>query len=48
MPEIGRLSVWLALAAAVYGIGASVFGARRARPAATESARRAVWAVAGC
>lgn len=47
MPEIGRLSIWLALAAAVYGIVASVVGARRSRPAAMESARRAVWAIAG-
>ncbi|HEX2015150.1 MAG TPA: cytochrome c biogenesis protein CcsA, partial [Solirubrobacteraceae bacterium] len=47
MALLGRACLLLALAVAVYGIGASLYGARRGRRAWTESGRRAVFAVAG-
>ena len=47
MPTLGRACLILALAVAVYGIGASIYGAVRRRPEWVASGRRAVYAVAG-
>ena len=47
MPTLGRACLILALAVAVYGIGASIYGAARRRPQWVASGRRAVYAVAG-
>ncbi len=45
MPVLGRLALALALALAVYSIGANVFGARRGRSELIISARHALWAM---
>src|ERR1700730_9650480 len=47
MAALGRACLLLALAVSVYGIGAALYGVRRARPDFCESARRAVYALAG-
>jgi cytochrome c-type biogenesis protein CcmF len=47
MAPLGRACLLLALAVCVYGIGAALYGARRRRPEFCESARRAVYALAG-
>ena len=44
---LGRFSIWLALAIAVYGAFASLLGARRRRPALIESGQGAVVSVFG-
>jgi cytochrome c-type biogenesis protein CcmF len=44
---IGRALLILGLLVAVYGIGASLYGAIKGRPAWAESGRRAVYALAG-
>jgi len=45
MPELGRLSLLIALLLAVYSIGANVYGAKRQRPDVLVSARHALWAM---
>src|SRR5208282_6551306 len=45
MPVLGRLTLALALALAVYSIGANVIGARRGRLDLIISARHALWAM---
>jgi len=45
MPVLGRLTLALALAVAVYSIGANVIGARRGRLDLIISARHALWAM---
>ncbi len=47
MAQLGSACLLLALAVCVYGIGASLYGVRRARPEWSESGRRAVYALAG-
>jgi cytochrome c-type biogenesis protein CcmF len=47
MAILGRACLILALAVAVYGIGAAIYGARRRRREWSDSARRAVYAIAG-
>jgi cytochrome c-type biogenesis protein CcmF len=47
MAALGRASLLLALAVCVYGVGASLYGVRRGRSEFCESARRAVYALAG-
>jgi cytochrome c-type biogenesis protein CcmF len=47
MAVVGRASLLLALAMCVYGIGASLYGVRAARPEYAERGRRAVYALAG-
>src|SRR5689334_15051036 len=47
MAALGRACLLLALAVSVYGIGAALYGARRGRQDFCESARRAVYALAG-
>jgi cytochrome c-type biogenesis protein CcmF len=47
MAPLGRACLLLALAVCVYGIGASLYGARRGRAEFAESGRRAVYALAG-
>jgi cytochrome c-type biogenesis protein CcmF len=46
MATVGRACLILALAVAVYGIAASLYGARRGRPEFVASGRRSVYAVA--
>ena len=46
MALVGRIALALALAVALYGIGASVYGARRGRRDWVDSGRRAVYALA--
>jgi cytochrome c-type biogenesis protein CcmF len=46
MALVGRIALALALAVALYGVGASVHGARRARRDWVDSGRRAVYALA--
>ncbi|HEV2981063.1 MAG TPA: cytochrome c-type biogenesis CcmF C-terminal domain-containing protein [Solirubrobacteraceae bacterium] len=47
MAALGRACLLLALAVSLYGIGAALYGVRRARPDFCDSARRAVYALAG-
>src|SRR5438552_1909836 len=47
MAALGHTCLLLALAVCAYGIGASLYGARRARPELCESGRRSVYALAG-
>ena len=47
MAPLGSTCLLLALAVCVYGIGASLYGVRRARPEWSDSGRRAVYALAG-
>src|SRR6266852_7440624 len=47
MAALGSTCLLLALAVCVYGIGASVYGARSGRVEFSESGRRAVYALAG-
>jgi cytochrome c-type biogenesis protein CcmF len=47
MAALGSACLLLALAVCVYGIGASLYGVRRARPEWSDSGRRAVYALAG-
>jgi cytochrome c-type biogenesis protein CcmF len=47
MAVLGRACLLLALAVCVYGIGASLYGARAARPEYSDRGRRAVYALAG-
>ena len=47
MLEAGRACLILALAICVYGIGASLYGARAGRRDFVASGRRAVYALAG-
>jgi cytochrome c-type biogenesis protein CcmF len=47
MAELGRAALVLALAVCVYGIGASLYGAKTARGEFSESGRRSVYALAG-
>ena len=47
MALLGRALLILGLLVALYGIGASLYGAIKGRPAWTESGRRAVYALAG-
>jgi cytochrome c-type biogenesis protein CcmF len=47
MAVVGRALLILALAVAVYGIGASLYGARRGRREWVDSGRRSVYALAG-
>ncbi|HWY17805.1 MAG TPA: cytochrome c-type biogenesis CcmF C-terminal domain-containing protein [Solirubrobacteraceae bacterium] len=47
MASLGSACLLLALAVCVYGIGASLYGVRRARPEWSDSGRRAVYALAG-
>ena len=46
MAVVGRALLILALLAALYGIGASLFGARTGRREWVDSGRRAVYALA--
>jgi cytochrome c-type biogenesis protein CcmF len=46
MAVVGRIALALALVVALYGVGASVYGARRARRDWVDSGRRAVYALA--
>src|SRR4051794_35821858 len=46
MPTVGRACLILALATCVYGIAASLYGARAHRPDWAESGRRCVYALA--
>jgi cytochrome c-type biogenesis protein CcmF len=46
MPTLGRALILLALAVALYGIGAALIGARRNRRDLVDSARRAMYALA--
>jgi cytochrome c-type biogenesis protein CcmF len=45
--NLGRVCLTVALMIAVYGVGASLFGARGGRPRWVDSGRRAVYALAG-
>jgi cytochrome c-type biogenesis protein CcmF len=45
MPQLGRLSLLIALLLAVYSIGANLFGANRNRAEFLASARHALWAM---
>src|SRR5687767_12236211 len=47
MPVVGRALIFIALAAALFGIAAALIGARRGRRDLVESGRRSVYAVAG-
>jgi cytochrome c-type biogenesis protein CcmF len=47
MADLGRLSLWLALAVCAYGIGASLYGVRTGRVEFSDSGRRSVYALAG-
>jgi cytochrome c-type biogenesis protein CcmF len=47
MAPLGSVCLLLALGVCVYGIGASLYGVRRARPEWSDSGRRAVYALAG-
>ncbi|HEY8303502.1 MAG TPA: cytochrome c-type biogenesis CcmF C-terminal domain-containing protein [Solirubrobacteraceae bacterium] len=47
MAQLGGACLVLALAVCVYGIGASLYGVRTARPRWSESGRRSVYALAG-
>src|ERR1700691_3135603 len=47
MAPLGSSCLLLALAVCLYGIGASLYGVRRARPEWSDSGRRAVYALAG-
>src|ERR1700730_9377988 len=47
MAGLGRVCLLLALAVCVYGIGASLYGVRSARPEFSASGRRCVYALAG-
>ena len=47
MAVVGRACLILAFAAALYGVGAALYGARTGNRAFAESARRAVYALAG-
>jgi cytochrome c-type biogenesis protein CcmF len=47
MAVLGRALILIALAVALYGIGAALLGAARGRRDLVESARRAVYALAG-
>jgi cytochrome c-type biogenesis protein CcmF len=47
MADLGRGLLFLALAVAVYGVGASIYGARTGQREWTTSGRRAVYALAG-
>ena len=47
MAALGHTCLLLALAVCAYGIGASLYGARRGRPQLCESGRRSVYALAG-
>src|SRR5579864_8568251 len=47
MAALGRICLLLALAVCAYGIGASLYGARRSRAEFSISGRRAVYALAG-
>ena len=47
MPTLGRACLIIALGLAVYGIAASIYGARRGRSDWSDSGRRAVFAFAG-
>ncbi|HEY2536663.1 MAG TPA: cytochrome c-type biogenesis CcmF C-terminal domain-containing protein [Solirubrobacteraceae bacterium] len=47
MASLGSACLLLALAVCAYGIGASLYGVRRARPEFADSGRRAVYALAG-
>ena len=46
MATLGRVCLLLALAVCAYGIGASVYGVRRGRPALSDSGRRSMYALA--
>ncbi|MDQ3769375.1 MAG: heme lyase CcmF/NrfE family subunit, partial [Actinomycetota bacterium] len=46
MAEVGRAALILALGVAVYGIGASLYGARTGRAEIVASGRRAAYALA--
>jgi cytochrome c-type biogenesis protein CcmF len=47
MPGLGRACLILALGISLYGIGASLYGARARRPEWVDSGRRAVYTLAG-
>jgi cytochrome c-type biogenesis protein CcmF len=47
MAGLGRVCLIVALAVCAYGIGASLYGVRRARPEFSVSGRRSVYALAG-
>ena len=47
MAALGKICLLLALVVCVYGIGASLYGARRSRAEFSISGRRAVYALAG-
>src|SRR3712207_7512899 len=47
MAVLGRALILLALAVAIYGVVVALLGARRGRQDLVDSARRAVYAVAG-
>jgi cytochrome c-type biogenesis protein CcmF len=47
MAAVGRVLLILALATCVYGLGASLYGARAGGPAWVDSGRRAMYSVAG-
>ena len=47
MADLGRGLTFLALAVALYGIGAALYGARTGRREWVDSARRSVYALAG-
>ena len=47
MPLVGRACLFIALAVEIYGIGASLYGARTGRREWVVSGRRAVYALAG-
>src|SRR2546430_924040 len=47
MAPLGRVCLLLALAVCAYGIGAAVYGVRRGRPEFSDSARRAMYCLAG-
>ena len=46
MADLGRICLLLALLVCVYGIGASLYGARSGRMEFSDSGRRAVYALA--
>ena len=45
MPDLGRLSLLVALVLAIYSIGANLYGVTRNRPEFLASARHALWAM---
>jgi cytochrome c-type biogenesis protein CcmF len=47
MAAVGRVLLILVLMSAIYGLGASLYGARSGRPEWVDSARRAMYALAG-